>query len=74
MNEFLQDRHVKVLGRPSDESLQVCLTNGPNGVDICRAAVVLGKVCDTSVHAIVSFKVALTSSEALVNVARSKNQ
>jgi hypothetical protein len=74
MNKFFQDRHVKVLGRPSDEALQVCLTNGSNGVDISRAAVVLCKVCDMSVDIPVSLLKALTSSEALVNVARSKNK
>lgn len=74
MNELFQDRHVKVLGRPSDEALQVCLTNGSNGVDISRAAVVLCEVCDVSVEVSVSLFKVLTSSEALVNVARSKNQ
>jgi hypothetical protein len=74
MNELLQDRHVKVLGRPSDKALQVCLTNGSNGVDISRAAVVLCEVCNMSGDVSASLVEVLTSSEALINVARSKNK
>lgn len=44
MDKFLQYRHVKALGRPSDEPLQVCLTNRADRVHVGGTTVILGEI------------------------------
>lgn len=44
MDEFFQNGHVEAVRGPGDEALQIGFTDGPDGVEVGRAAVVLGEI------------------------------
>lgn len=44
IDELVQDRHLKILGGPRNKQLQVGLTDGTDGVNVRRTAVVLCEV------------------------------